>query len=914
MTGSPPLPTGTVTFLFTDIEGSTRLAAEHGAAYERLLETQRRLIGEAVGPCGGALVGSEGDSLFVAFDSATSAAQGAAEAQRALAAHAWPENGLVRVRMGLHTGEAALVGDDYVGYEVHRAARIAAAGHGGQIVVSDPTRALIQGSLPPGTTTTDLGRHRLKDLGDGEQLYQLTVEGLASEFPALRSLDQTPNNLPTQLTSFIGRRRELEESRRLLSSSAGRLLTLTGPGGTGKTRLSLQIAASVADEYPDGVYFVALAPITDPDLVPSVIARTLGIQEAAGRPPLERLLEYLPGKCLLLVLDNFEQVLPAAGVLGQMLKVNERLGMIVSSRAALRIYGEQEFPVPPLGLPSAGALSVDSLSQYEAVTLFIERALAVKPDFRITNDNAAAVAEICARLDGLPLAIELAAARVKLLPPQAMLSRLQSRLNLLGTGGARDLPARQQTLRGAIEWSHDLLDEGSRRLFARLGVFVGGATLDQVEEVCGPASEIGVDILDGLAGLVDQSLVRQREINGEPRFLMLETIREFAVERLQSGGNAAEIGRRHAAAYLALAEALEPELIGPEPKVALDRLDLEHHNIRAALTWAIEEPEPATALRLVAAMWRFWHMRGHLHEARERVEAALAVPGRRELLLEWGRAQEAAGGIAYWQGDLSRATPHYQESLVTMRRLGDRRQIANALYNVAFTVSETPDHPTSWQMSTPYLEEALAIYRELGDRPGLANVLWGLGNSRYFASDPEAAVPLFRESLELYREQKSTFGISWSLYMLAGVMLNLGDVAEARQNNTEALRMFRAVGDISGIVLGLATAAAIAAADGDPHLGARLAGASMALEASTGTRLASFSTEAEGRGELVKSWESEGLAEAVAEGRALSVEKALELALSPGSGSVSETRTPAPEEAGGEAVDPLDTPADSPPG
>src|SRR5207248_6774579 len=450
-----------------------------------------------------------------------------------------------RVPLGLPTGEAPLVGNEYIGLDVHHAARVAASAHGGQVVISETTSALVEEHLPEGLSLRDLGTHRLKDLARPERLYQLVIAGVPDQFPSLRTLDSTPNNLPTQLTSFIGRDHDVAEARGLLRGT--RLLTLTGPGGIGKTRLSLQLGADVVQEFPDGVFFVALSAIRDAELIPSVLSEVLGLQVAGNKMPLDTVVEFLRGKSLLLILDNFEQLLPdGAAVVSDLLHAAPQLKTVVSSRAVLRIYGEQELPVQPLRMPDLRALpSLAALSQYEAVRLFIERAVAVKPDFQATNENAPAVAGICERVDGLPLAIELAAARVKLFSPQALLNRLESLLTVL-VSGARDLSARQQTLRGAISWSTDLLDEGGRRLLARFSVFARGAGLEQAERVCGPDAEVGAPVVDGLDMLADQSLLRRLPELDEPRFLMLQVIREFALERLEASGEANTIHERHA--------------------------------------------------------------------------------------------------------------------------------------------------------------------------------------------------------------------------------------------------------------------------------------------------------------------------------------------------------------------------------
>ncbi len=501
------LPTGTVTFFFSDIEGSTRLIQQLGERYPDILLAHHTIQREALAANGGHELRTEGDSFFIVFKSALEACAGAAAVQKMLAQHVWPEDGQVRVRIGLHTGEATLVGNEYLGLDVHRAARVASAGHGGQVLVSETTRALVDHVLAPGLTLKDLGMHRLKDLARPERLFQLSVEGLPADFPPLKTLEATPNNLPTQLTSFIGRDDQVREGKLLLSRS--RLLTLTGPGGTGKTRLSLEIAAEVLDQFSDGVYFVPLSAVHDPELVASAIAQALAISTTGSRRPIDALLDHLREKQTLLVLDNFEQLLKAAPIATQLLERSAGLRVLVSSRTALRVSGEQEFPVPPLALPDLKALpGLAALSHFEAVRLFIERAVAVKPDFQATNENAPAIAGICERVDGLPLAIELAAARVKLFSPQALLSRLEKSLSALGSG-ARDAPARQQTLRGAILWSYDMLDPGARRLLSRVSAFARGGYLQQMEPVCGPAEDVGGDVVEALDQLADQSLLRR---------------------------------------------------------------------------------------------------------------------------------------------------------------------------------------------------------------------------------------------------------------------------------------------------------------------------------------------------------------------------------------------------------------------
>ncbi len=501
------LPSGTVTFLFTDIEGSTRLLQQLGEKYSILLADHERLLREACKSHDGKVVDIHGNSFFVVFTRALDAVQAVVQSQRRLMDHLWPDGVSVRVRMGLHTGEPQISALGYMGIDVHRAARIMAVAHGGQALLSQTTHDLVQSELPDDLTVRDLGEHRLKDLRQPKHLYQLVIPGLPSDFPPLKSLNVSSNNLPIQLTSFIGREKEITEVRQALSEH--RLVTLTGPGGSGKTRLALQVATEVIEHFREGVFFVALASIADSGLVASTIAQSLGIPEMAGRSIVDSLKDYLQSKSLLLVLDNFEQVIPAGSLVAELLRASAGLKALVTSREALRISGEREYFVPPLPLPSLTELpSVKSLSQYAAVELFLQRAQLVKPDFHITSDTAAAVAEICYRLDGLPLAIELAAARIKLLPPRDAGSPRES--PGVFTGGARELPARQQTLRNAIAWSYDLLDENEQKLFRQLSVFVGGCTLDAVEAVSNDRQAY-LPLLDQFGSLLDKSLLREVE-------------------------------------------------------------------------------------------------------------------------------------------------------------------------------------------------------------------------------------------------------------------------------------------------------------------------------------------------------------------------------------------------------------------
>jgi predicted ATPase/class 3 adenylate cyclase len=870
------LPTGTVTFFFSDIEGSTRLIQRLGEGYPQVLLAHHTVLREALAANGGHELRTEGDSFFIVFDSALQACAGAAAAQRALHAQKWPEGGAVHVRIGVHTGEATLVGNEYLGLDVHRAARVASAGHGGQVLVSETTRALVDHALPPGLTLKDLGLHRLKDLAQPERLFQLTVDGLPEDFPPLKTLEATPNNLPTQLTSFIGRDDQVREAEQLLEKA--RLLTLTGPGGTGKTRLSLQIAANVLDQFPDGVYFVPLSAIHDPELVPSAIAQALSISTSGSRRPIDALIDHLRQKRTLLVLDNFEQVIDAAPVASQLLEGSAGLRVLVSSRAVLRVSGEQEFPVPPLGLPDLKALpGLAALSQFEAVRLFIERAVAVKPDFHATNENAPAIAGICERVDGLPLAIELAAARVKLFSPQALLSRLEKSLSALGSG-TRDAPVRQQTLRDAILWSYDMLDAGDRRLMARVSVFARGGNLEQLEPVCGPAEDIGGDVLDALDQLADQSLLRRLPDFEEPRFLMLQTIRDFASERLEESGEAPLVRDRHLQAFIALAQEAHPHLFGAGRKEWLDRLEEDHDNFRAALDWAIASVDARSAMDLSAGVWRFWQMRGHLHEGRRRMDDVLAMPNGGEFPKERLAALEAAGGLAYWQGDMDVAQRFYDECIELTRKLGDDRALANALYNAAFPRVVNREAIADAKLM---LEEALPLFRKMGDETGVARVLWGIGNALFFAKEFADARPVLEEAVALNRKLDDQFGLGWSIHTLGLVTFNLGDFQRARDSWMEAIQLFAAAGDVPGIVLQLDNLSALARHDGDFGRAARLWGAASAHQESSGTGLGRMLREEEGRTGR-EGLDDDEASRVLAEGQAMSLEQAVAYALQRG--------------------------------
>jgi len=877
------LPAGTLTFLFTDIEGSTKLLNELGTdRFHEVLAVHTRTLREAFKD-GGVEVRIEGDALFVVFPIAAKAVRAAGAAQRALAAAAFPHGAVIRVRMGMHTGEgvpaSAEAGADYVGIDVHRAARVAAAANGGQVLATEATATLARPELADGISLRDLGEFHLKDLPQPEHLYQLVIEGFPADFPPVRSLDRTQTRLPPQPTTFVGREREIAEGQRLLERA--RLVTLTGPGGTGKTRLSIRIAEESAHEFSDGTFFVPLAPISDPELVPSTIAHALGVQVGGAETPLARVLEHVRDKHMLLVLDNFEQILPAATVVRDLLGASGSLKVIASSRAPLRIGGEQEFPVPPLELPDPERLpALEVLAQSDAVRLFVERAMAVRPDFRVTAENAAAIAEIVYRLDGLPLAIELAAARIKVLTPQAILPKLRQGLDVLAST-ARDLPDRQRTLRGAIQWSWDLLDPGERHLFARLGIFVGGAMFAQVETVCCQGTELGTDVLDLITGLVDHSLVRQSEVDGEPRFRMHLTIRDFAVERLEESGERDEIARRHASAYLALAEEAQPHLQGPEQKRWLERLDLEHDNLRAALEWSIAGQHAAERCRLVYALWRFWQARGHLEEGSQIAERVLALPLDGVPPLAVMRAQEAAGGLFYWRGNFARAEIAYTKAIELADRHGGDAEQANAAYNLSF-IYGIP------RTDVPRAIHLLGIARDkwnaVGDRAGAARASWALGAQLYMGRPGtvpverlEQALGAISEALGVHRQMTNRFDLAWDLHLFGMVKLRLGRFDEAMTAWREAASIFGEAKDLSGLALIASNTAALASAKGNPERQAILVGFADALATRAGTGLLPNLRVQDGRA-LPEDIPQE-LQPALERGRAMDLESGLAYAL-----------------------------------
>lgn len=816
-------PVGTVTFLFSDIEGSTRLWEKHPVAMADSLARHDAILRAAMEHSGGYVFKTVGDAFCVAFDTAGNALDAAVKSQRDLQSEPWGATGPLRVRMAIHTGAAEYRDNDYFGNPLNRVARILAAAHGGQVLLSLPVEELLRDAMPAGVDLRDLGERRLRDLARPERIFQVLVEGLPAEFPPLRSVEVMPNNLPGNLSSFVGRANEMAHVRNLLSS--GRLLTLTGTGGTGKTRLALQAGAEVLADYPDGVWFVELATVTDPARVVDTVAASMDIREDPDVPIHLTVRRALAQKRLLILLDNCEHLHSAcADFATDILRHCPDIKLLATSRHSLGISGEVAWGVPPLTTinPSRDLFQVSdpahTVSQYESVKLFIDRATSVKSGFRVTKQNAPAIAQICWRLDGIPLAIELAAARSKVLSPDQIAARLDDRFRLL-TGGGRSVLPHQQTLRTLIDWSFDLLSESERVLFRRLGVFGGGRTIEAIEAVCTGEGVDAYDALDLLQQLVDKSLLSVESGPDElQRYTMIESVWQYSREKLTESGEIDGMRDRHLAYFVEIAEQAAPAMEGADVAMWLEQVDADRNNFRLALEWASTSPgQGRVGMRLAGLLTRYWEIRGHLKEAKHYFSRLLALPENQAVTPERGIAMGGAARIS-WSLDLSdEAIELYQKTIEISEQLGDLKAVHLNRAFLAFNYRNigNPDeaerifdsilHEGS-SLKDPLIvavalsgkgsvaidrgeisasrrmkEESLAIYRSSGNKWVTGFLLWGLARSCLISGDTVAARDALNEWSDITRELKNRWAMPYILLLFAETLcLENEKIASAR--------------------------------------------------------------------------------------------------------------------------------------
>jgi predicted ATPase/class 3 adenylate cyclase len=808
----------TLTFLFTDIEGSTAMLEQLGGSYAGVLADHHQIIRSALAAHHGREIDTQGDAFFAVFSSPSACAGAAVQMQRALVSHPWPAGQAVRVRMGIHSGEAAQTAVGLVGLEVHRAARIAAVAHGGQIVLSAVTAAMLRDSMPAGTSLRDLGLHRLKDLGRPEQIFQLDADGLPADFPPLRSLDNPKllNNLPAQVSSFIGRDAELTEVRRLIGTS--RLVTLTGSGGAGKTRLGLQAAAGLLDGSGDGVWFVDLAPLQDGDLVVATVANVLGIRPDPDRTLGGTLVEAIGQRRLLVLLDNCEHVIDACAKLADALLRNcPNLALLATSREPLGVDGELVHRVPSMDTPAEGD-GVDAIRSSEAVRLFTDRA--ERQGARLTWDQptAAVVGRICRRLDGIPLAIELGAARLRVMPLTELDARLDQRFALL-TGGSRAALPRHQTLLAMVDWSWELLVSAERHVLASLSVFAGGFDPAAAESVIGGELVLGAEVLGHLGALVDKNLVQYDDTGTGPvRYRLLETVREYATRQLESHDRLAadELRAAHRDYYLGLAESAAPHLIARDQAEWLDRLDLELDNLRAAIGFSLRQADPAPGTRLVTSLRIFWKTRGHASEGVDALRALLGLPGAQEATLLRAKALATAAYLLEQTGGYATADQYCRQAMAVARSAGDDYVVADILSVWAFVLVRRGQQ----EAALPLIEQGLSLARRLGAAHLLARLLSVRSYAVDFVGDHAGAAMDAAESLGLFRQVGDRREAGTMLGNLGYAEMSMGDLKAARRHLVESLAIARELNDTYGAVyetfnLGLAEylSGALAAAE-----------------------------------------------------------------------------------------------------
>lgn len=827
-----PRATGTVSFLFTDIESSTRHWEEHPAWMAHAFARQEAIIREAAACHGGYVYKMVGDAFQIAFSDAASAIAAAAEAQRALQAEPWGECGPLRVRMVLHTGVAEERGDDYVGPTLNRAGRLLDVAYGGQVLVSPSTAALVSDPSSSDHVLRDLGLHRLKDLVRPEHIYQLTAPGLASDFPALRTLSSHSHNLPIQMTSFIGREQPLTEIGHLLA--AQRLVTLTGAGGTGKTRLALQVGANLLDQFEDGVWLVELAPVAEPGRVAESVAYALGLPDDPTRTFNMILRDYMRRREIALILDNCEHLVQACAELASdLLGTCSQLKILATSRQALGIPGEATFYVPSFAVPNPARLPpLDELARIEAIRLFVDRAVAAKPDFAFTAANASAVAQICHTLDGMPLAIELAAARLRIMRVEELATRLDDRFSLL-TSGSRTVLPRHQTLRALVSWSYDLLDEQERALLKRLSIFAGGCTLAAAEVVCSGAPLDRGEILDLLARLVEKSLVIADQRAEHTRYRMLETIRQYARQKLEDAGETTAIASRHLDYMIVFSRDVVPRFHGPEPRRWLDRLENEYDNISAALDWGLASGAVERELELATALGEFWDWRA-LSAGCKWILAGLSLaretPISQPIMVQ---ALTTAGMLLDLQANLEQASAFLREAMTLAQSLGDRSLETDALRWLAVVATAAGNHGEADQM----YQAALERLQQAGDRSVIGDVLTNFGINKTLEGQLQESARLCEQGLQIGLELKDSRLIGISSAMLGLVLFFLGQYGRVPGVIRQGLLACALLDEYLMSGFCLYAAGALAGIKGDPQRGARLHAAGQSAHEAIGYRI-----------------------------------------------------------------------------
>lgn len=861
----PNPPTGTVTFLFTDIEGSTKLWEQYPDAMKTAVAKQEIFSRQAVESNQGYVVKALGDGVMASFRNASEALLAAVAIQRAVQAESWGEIPAVRIRAGIHTGVVEERAGDYYGSPVNRTARLMSIGHGGQILLSETAYDLIRDSHLGDIVFRDLGQHRLRDMLRPERIFQVIISDLPSDFPPLKTLDVLPNNLPNLLTTFVGREHEKEDIKKILDSS--RLLTLTGAGGTGKTRLSIEASADLLEEFPDGVWLVEYATVTDPTLVAQTIATTLHLREEHSRPILATLQDFFMNKNVLLILDNCEHLIqPIAQTADKLLRVDERLKILATSREPLGIPGEKTLRVPSLAVPNRAELPpLEQLTQFEAIKLFVDRAVNLQPNFVLTKQNAPAVAQIVGRLDGIPLAIELGAARIKGLSVDKIAARLDDQFNLLSMGSRTLLP-RQQTLNALIEWSFNLLTDPERVFFRRLSVLVGGWTLEAAEAICAGNGLDGYEILNLLSELVEKSLVNVREDHeSETRYYLLDTIRQYARVKLLESGEESGLRSKHCEWFLQLAENAEPNFHGPGQSAWLNRLETEYDNISFALDWAAATGDAERGLRLTGALYDYWNVRGYWSEGRDRLSKILALPADVARSQNRAKALNAAGNLALQQNDYAVAQALFESSLEISKSLGDAQETAKSIHGLGAGFEARGDYAKAHEYYTrslelfrkldsklgkagamlnlgtldlgrgeygqaqAYFEDCLPLFREIGDQRSVGKISGNLGLIAYFSGDYPAARKFCEESLAIRRELKDKSGIAHQLNNLGYIALRQGEPDRAKEFFSESLALFAAMKSkrmIADVFSGLANVAIV---QQQAAAAARLLGAAQAL-------------------------------------------------------------------------------------